>query len=119
MVYDIRDYDGFKVAIDEICAMLSSHSVDAEKIFDCRLITFELIGNVLQHSDGGARLEVELGEDHVRISVKAEQAYCPPQKGKCPETSAERGRGIYLVDSFSAQRIFTEDGEITVTVSLL
>lgn len=117
MVYEIYDYDGFKAAIDEICAELS-HTIPSEKVFDCRLISCELIANVLQHSGGLVRLQVDVREDYVQISVKAERTYCPPEKAVCPGTSAERGRGIYLVDSLSAQRTFTEEGEIVVKVEL-
>jgi anti-sigma regulatory factor (Ser/Thr protein kinase) len=119
MVYAIENYDGFKRAIDEICAYLSSCGVSSEKVFDCRLISYELIGNVLQHSDGGAQFQVELEGEFVCISVKAEQAYCPPERAECPATSEERGRGIYLVDSFSAERSFLKDGVITVKVSIV
>lgn len=118
MVYKIHDYNDFKSAIDEICAMLSSHAVSTEKVYDCRLISHELIANVLQHSVGGATLKVGLEKEFVLICVKAEQVYCPPLKAECPEVNAERGRGIFLVDSFSAERTFTEDGEIVVKVSI-
>ena len=118
MVYEIYDYDGFKMAIDEICAVLSSRAVSSEKIYDCRLIAHELIGNVLQHSGGGVQLRVELEKAYVLICVKAEHSYQPPEKSECPSINAERGRGIYLVDSFSEARTFSEEGEIIVKVSL-
>lgn len=118
MVYEIHDYDGFKKAIDEICSVLSSHAISSEKVYDCRLISHELIANVLQHSGGSARLQVAVEEVYVLICVKAERTHCPPQKGECPDVSAERGRGIYLVDSVSAERTFTQDGEIIVKVSI-
>ena len=117
MVYIIHNYDDFKSAIDEICAVLSSHAISSEKVYDCRLISHELIANVLQHSGGSAKLTVDMEKEHVAICVKAECAYCPP-KGECPEVTAERGRGIFLVDSISAQRTFTDDGEIIVKVSI-
>ena len=118
MVYEIYDYDGFKMAIDEICAILSSHAIPLEKVYDCRLISHELIGNVLQHSGGGAQLRVELKEEYLLICVKAERVYQPPKKSECPANNAERGRGLYLVDSFSAERTFSDDGEIIVKVTL-
>lgn len=118
MVYLIENYDDFKNAIDEICAILSSHAISSEKVYDCRLISHELIANVLQHSGGCARLTVDMEKDCISICVKAERVYCPPSKGECPEVNAERGRGIFLVDSFSAERTFTEGGEIIVKVSI-
>lgn len=118
MVYEIYDYDGFKRAIDEICTALSSHAIPLEKVFDCRLISHELIGNVLQHSGGSALLQVNIEEGSVSISVKAERTYCPPATSECPDVNAERGRGIYLVDSVGVERTFTESGEIVVKVSI-
>ena len=43
MVYEIHDYDGLKIAVDEICSMLSSYAISSEKVYDCRLISHELI----------------------------------------------------------------------------
>ena len=117
MVYEIHDYDGLKIAVDEICSMLSSYAISSEKVYDCRLISHELIANVLQHSGGSATLTVDVEKEYVVICIKAERVYCPP-KGECPEAGAERGRGIFLVDSFSMERTFTEDGEIIVKVSI-
>ena len=117
MVYEIHDYDGLKIAVDEICSMLSSYAISSEKVYDCRLISHELIANVLQHSGGSATLTVDVEKEYVVICIKAERVYCPP-KGECPETGAERGRGIFLVDSFCVERTFTEDGEIIVKVSI-
>ena len=116
MVYKIYDYDGFKVAIEEICTRLSL-AIPSEKVFDCRLICGELIANVLQHSGGWVCLWVELEKGQVKICVKAEIPFCPPKK-ECPQTNEERGRGIYLIDSLSAERTFTEDGEIIVKVNV-
>ena len=118
MEYEIYDYDGLKASIDSICAYLSSRFIATEKIFDCRLIASELMANVLQHSGGGALLKVELQEAFVQISVKAERVYCPPKQEECPDTNAERGRGIYLIDSLSAERIFTTEGEIVVKIAI-
>ncbi|MBO5277089.1 MAG: hypothetical protein J6B05_00370 [Clostridia bacterium] len=119
MVYDISNYDSFKTAIEEICAYLSSHAVSAEKIFDCKLISHELIGNVFQHADGGVKLRVNIEKERIYISVKAEKIYQPPQTSVCPDAQAERGRGLYFVDCLSVERFFTDEGEITVIVSIL
>ena len=119
MVYKICDYESFQASIRQICADLSLHKISKEKIFDCRLIINELIANVLQHSSGGACLTLEVKDGLVQILVKAEQVYCPPQNKECPETTAERGRGIYLVDSLSQERVFTEEGEILVKVKIV
>ena len=118
MRYDIQSLDDFKQAIDGICAELSSQSVCAEKIFDCKLTVHELISNVLQHSGGGAVLEVVVVEETVEITIRAEKPFIPPMRGQCPPKEAERGRGLYLIDSVCAERVFTKEGAILVRIAL-
>lgn len=118
MVYDIQSLDDFKQAIDEICAKLLSKSLCAEKIFDCKLTAHELISNVLQHSGGSAVLEVAVTAETIEITVRAEKPFIPPTKGECPPTEAERGRGLYLIDSVCAERVFTKEGAIVVRIAL-
>jgi len=117
MVYEINNYDAFKLAIDEICAELALQGIPQEKIFDCKLASHELIGNVLQHSGGSAYLEVSLSEEYIQVSVRAERIFEPPTKGTCPSAEVERGRGLYLIDSVCVERLFTEEGVIVVRLA--
>lgn len=117
MAYEIYDHDSLKAAVDEICAFLLSHAVPQEKVFDCKLVAYELLANSLEHSGGKAWLQVELRQGEIHITVRAEKTYCPPKRGVCPSIGAERGRGLYLVDSLSVERTFTENSEIKVVIS--
>ncbi len=117
MVYEINNYDAFKCAIDEVCADLALQAVSKEKIFDCKLVSHELISNVLHHSGGSARLEVSLTEGYIQITVRAERIFEPPTKGERPPTEAERGRGLYLIDSVCVERLFTQEGAIVVRLA--
>lgn len=119
MAYEIHDHESLKTAVDEVCAFLSSHAVPEERIFDCKLVAYELLANSLEHSGGKAWMQVELGNGEICITVRAERVYCPPQKGACPSLNAERGRGLYLVDSLSVERVFTENSEIKVILSAI
>ena len=116
MVYEIENHDSLKAAVDEICVFLSSRAVAEERIFDCKLVMYELLANSLEHSGGRAWLQVALEQGKIHITVRAEMTYCPPKKGVCPSIEAERGRGLFLVDSLSVERIFTEDREIKVVI---
>ena len=118
MIYEIFSYEDFKRATDEVCEKLSAQAVDQEKIFDCKLTLYELIGNVLQHSGGSAGFEVGVEEGYIQITVRAERVFIPPVKGKCPSAESERGRGLYLVDSVCAGREFTDEGRIVVRIAL-
>ncbi len=118
MVFDIKDYEGFKVAVEELCSFLSAEKIPSQNIFDSRLVLHELLGNALQHSASGARVQAEIEEEFIKILVQAEKAFCPPERGVCPDAYAERGRGFFLVDSVSAERIYTEKGGILVRIRI-
>ena len=117
MAYEIDSHDNLKAAVDQMCAFLLSQAVPKEKVFDCKLVAYELLANSLEHSGGKAWLQVDLGQEEICIIVRAERTYCPPKKGTCPSLDAERGRGLYLIDSLSVERIFTENSEIKVVIS--
>ncbi len=118
MVFTIDSYDGFKLAVDELCAFLSSKKISTEKAFDCKLVVHELIGNALQHSSGRSTLTAEIEEGFLILLVRDEKGFRPPEQGSCPSLLAERGRGLYLVDTLCVERTFTEKGEILVRISL-
>lgn len=117
MAYEIYDHDSLKAAVDKTCAFLSSHAVPEEKVFDCKLVVYELLANTLEHSGGKAWLQVVLEGDKIHVIVRAERTYCPPIRSVCSSLEAERGRGLYLVDKLSEERVFTENSEIKVTLS--
>ena len=116
MIFEIQNYAALRKAIDELCAFLESERVTAERIFDSRLVMSELLGNVFRHSDGSARLHGYLRDGFVEIAVYASVPFEPPKTSRCPETNAENGRGLFLVDSVCVERTFTPDGGIVVKI---
>ncbi len=118
MQFDIKTYADFKAAVEELCALLTLQNIPQERVFDSKLIVHELVGNVLQHSGCGALLRAELMGEFIQIAVRGEKAYTPPKEGVCPPCCAERGRGLYLIDSL-AERIFTEEGDILVRIRII
>ena len=118
MVYEVDNHATLKAAVDKICAFLSARAVSAEKIFDCKLVAYELLANSLEHSGGKAWIEVDVEQENISIIVRSQDTYCPPKTSVCSSLEAERGRGLYLVDSLSVERSFTKNSEIKVLVSL-
>lgn len=118
MLLEIRDYDSFKTAIDELCAFLSSNKLSQESIFDSKLVAYELLGNVLQHSRGGARLKAEIDGECINLRILAEEAFISTKPETKPSVYAERGRGLYLVDQICAEQRITENGEILVRIRI-
>ncbi len=114
MVFDVKNYADFTAAIDGLCNFLLARSISSETVFDSKLVAYELLGNVLQHSGGGAALRVELADGRVHLCVVAEKVFQPPKRGERPAPTAERGRGLYLVDELCESRTFTDEGGILV-----
>ena len=118
MVFEIENYTSLKSAVEELCNVLSSSDIPTDRIFDSKLVAYELLGNVLKHSGGSAKLHLWIKESELELKVLSTCAFCPPEKGKCADVYAENGRGLYLVDSVSAERICTEDGGILVRIKI-
>lgn len=118
MIFEIENYVGLKSAVEELCDFLAKNKVEEERIFDSKLVVYELLGNVLKHSGGSAKLAMELMQEYVEVKVLAEKIFCPPERGACAEVFSEHGRGLFLVDSVSQERTFTSDGGILVRIKI-
>ena len=118
MVFEIENYVALRCAVEELCKFLSSENVPSERVFDSRLVAYELLGNVLKHSGGSARLQGELVNGYVELKIASEIPFIPPDKSSCADVYAEHGRGIYLVDRICEERTLTEDGGIFVRIRI-
>ncbi len=118
MFFEIENYGTLKSAVEELCAFLAVNKIADERIFDSKLVVYELLGNVLKHSGGKAKLAMELLQEYIELKVFAEKVFFPPEKGTCAEVFSEHGRGLFLVDSVSAERSFTSDGGILVRIKI-
>ena len=116
MQFSIHGYEELKNATATLCAELTGYGVDKNAIFDCRLVITELVGNILKHGDGQARLEVEVTQESVLITVASPQKFTPPKISCCSGVYAESGRGLFLVDCYSEERTLNQEGAITVTI---
>ena len=116
MWFEIVSTTDLKNATQAICRHLEENGVPMEKVFDCRLVVNELVGNVLRHSEGKASVKGNIKDGCIEIFVRSTQAFIPPTVSVCSPTTAEGGRGLYLVDSVSVSRTVTPDGEIKVVI---
>ncbi len=116
MIFEIHDYTTMKDAIARFCLFLTEKKVPSERVFDSRLIASELLGNVLRHSDGKAKLQGGVKDGFVEVTVYSSVVYVPPKISKNADVLAENGRGLYLIDSLCAERTVTPDGGILVKI---
>ncbi len=118
MQFSVGNYAEFRAAIEGLSAHLSAQTISEEKRFDCKLVAYELLSNVLQHSHGTATLEVEVEQVRIRMTLRTETPFIPPKVVSCPDEYAERGRGLFLVDSVCAERTLTAEGALLVFLQL-
>lgn len=115
MQFVLTSYEMLSRAMEEFSSFLRQNGVSEESVFNSKLVTSELVSNVFQHAGGTAILSGEIEADKIRIRVKSENGFRPPEKSCCSGVYAESGRGLYLVDTISEERSFS-NGAILVVI---
>lgn len=115
---EVKTVESLQDLAEKMERFLVQKMVAPERVFDCRLVVNELIGNVFRHSQGVARLRVEIKNGFVELHVFSTVAYIPPKTSRCSGVDAEGGRGLYLVDSVCDERILA-DGGILVRIKMI
>ena len=116
-MFEIETYESLRQSVESLCERLSAHRVAQQKIFDSKLVLYELLGNVLKHSQGGAKWSGELVGEYVELRIIAATPYTPPERGQCAEVESEHGRGWFLIDQLCEER-FYENGEILIKICI-
>lgn len=118
MIFEVKDYASLRLALQALCGDLDGRSVRPERVFDSKLVASELLGNVLRHTDGIAKLRWEVQGDFVELHILSSVAFVPPKTSQPVGVFSEHGRGLYLVDSLCVERTMTEEGGICVRIQL-
>ncbi len=110
----IDDYNALRRALKRMCDLFVSEGVSEEKVFDSRLIAFELVSNALEHGGGKAFLRAELAVGTITISVRGEKDYRPSVQTSLAAPYEESGRGLFLIDRLGERGYSKEKGVIVV-----
>ena len=89
---------------------------DDEDIFASKLVSCELITNVIRHGGDAAEFTGSLSGDTIMISVTAESFKDLDIARPAPDVFAESGRGLYIVKSICSDIERGERGEIKVVI---
>ncbi len=106
-----------KQVLQEMCSRLASQ-VGEESLFDLRMIAHELLTNALTYGGGAAYLSFGIEGEEVRITVRGEHGFRPPEHVPCADVTAEHGRGLFLVEALSARRDYSERDGMSVFVKI-
>ncbi len=116
MYYEVDDFNAMREALHDMCARLQAFMVSEQAVFDCKLVASELLSNVLQHGGGRAYCSVELDGGALRLSVRGERDFRPPEKSRCSDVTADNGRGLFLVDAMSESRTYSKEEGVCVVI---
>ena len=118
MIFEVHNHASMKDAIEKLCGFLAENEIPSERVFDSKLVASELVGTVLRHSGGIAKLCGEMTEEFIELVILSSIPYIPPKTSKQAPLYAENGRGLFLVDSVCEERFVTNDGGIKVRIRI-
>ena len=96
---------------------LKSCDISDEDVFLSRLVSCELISNVIRHSGEEAQFEGELMPDKISITVTARSQSFIELNPSAPDVLSESGRGLYIINAVSMNGIERGDGgKLTVCI---
>lgn len=117
-LFKVKDFEALQAALDGLCQLLTAHNVQEERVFDCKLIACELVGNVLKYTKGEAGLQVQIDGEFVTLKAVSERFFELPEKIVCSDITAESGRGLFLVYTLCEGRVSAEQDGIVAKLKM-
>lgn len=118
ITFKVDDLKEMSARLKTFAEDLRGCGVAEEDVFATRLVSSELISNVIIHGGEGAELKCELSEDKICISVLSPSFkgvnLSPPK----PDVLQENGRGMYIVKSICLGEIERCDDGVKVFIKL-
>lgn len=102
--------------IKTFAEFLRLSGADDEDIFASKLVSCELITNVIRHGGDAADFSGSLSDDRIMITVTADSFKNLDLARPAPDVFAESGRGLYIIQSICSDIERGEQGEIKVVI---
>ena len=118
MIFQVKDYATLQRALDGLCEELAVQKVHQDRVFDCKLVACELLGNVLKHGDGRADLQVELRGGDIVLKVLSQTVFALPKQIECSGLLSENGRGLFLVNTLCEGNVYTEENVLVAKIRI-
>lgn len=117
ITFKVENLKSMNAKVSVFADFLKAQDLADEDVFLSRLVSCELISNVIRHGGDIAFFKGELLADKIAISITADSQkninLTPPK----PEVLSEGGRGLYIINAVSMNGIERgEDGELRVYI---
>lgn len=117
ITFKVDNLKNMKTELQSFADFLRVSGCDDDDIFAGKLVSCELITNVIRHGGDEAEFTGTLAGDKIVITVTAESFKGLDVSRPAPDVFAESGRGLYIVKSFCHGEIERgESGEIKVVI---
>lgn len=116
ITFKVDNLKNMNAELKQFAEFLRLSDVADDDIFASRLVSCELITNVIRHGGDAAEFTGTITGEGIRITVAAESLKGLTLEGKAPDVFAESGRGLYIVRSFCGDIERGEDGEVKVFI---
>ncbi len=110
MVLKIKNHTDLQKALIALSEILQGAGASDEKIFDCKLVACELVGNVLRHTNGSSGLTAKVETGRLEMKILSESYFELPKEIVCSDEFCEHGRGLFLVKELCEEITSLADG---------
>ncbi len=114
ITFTVSDLKKMNGALGEFCDELRTCNVDDDRVFESKLVSCELISNVLRHGGVEAQFTGRVSSEYIEITVTSECFGKINPRAELPDVFSESGRGLYIVRTLCRGEITVNGGEIKV-----
>ncbi len=116
--FKVADLGSMNRQLARFIDYLENMQVNADAVFDSRLVSCELITNALKHTGGVADFRGSMVEGEIVISVRSDSINGGFVVPNLPDALAEGGRGLYIVNEISGGNVLISGGTVTVKLKI-
>ncbi len=116
--FRVDDLSKMNEKLRAFAEFLRSENIADNDVFFCRLVSCELISNVIRHGGEAAEFNGGIGDGKVVITVVASSFDGVSLTSELPDVLAENGRGMYIVRNICSGEVEKLNGGVRVTYKL-
>lgn len=118
IIFKVDNLKNMNAELNGFIDYLKQLDVSPDDIFDSRLVSCELITNVIKHSNGVAVFEGGVSGGFIKITVSGGDVKYLNLSPELPDVFAESGRGLYIIKSICSGDILTDGKSVSVKIKV-
>jgi anti-sigma regulatory factor (Ser/Thr protein kinase) len=118
ITFEVDDLKKMNSALQNFLNFLAGEDVCEDDLFDSRLVSCELITNVVRHCGEIARFSGDKNGNRIVIKVSSKNTSGCVIKPTLPDVFAESGRGLYIVNTICHGDVKIVGNEIRAVIRI-